>query len=188
MPKKVSLLTLRIALVGAAVPVWRRVRVPVGIALEELHFVFQVSMGWTNSHLHAFDFGGVQYGFPDDEEPIFQDESGVSLKKALGTAKSFGYLYDFGDSWEHSVAVESVLKMDAVWDFPVCLAGAGACPPEDVGGRGGYENFCDIISDPEHEEHHETLIWAGGVFDPYSFDVNRVSRELRGLCWPVDAD
>ena len=54
-----------------------------------------------------------------------------------------------------------------------------ACPPEDVGGVGGYENFLEALRDPEHEEHDQIVTWVGGVFDPEGFDVNSVNRSLR---------
>ncbi|WP_420491213.1 IS1096 element passenger TnpR family protein [Neobacillus vireti] len=46
--------------------------------------------------------------------------------------------------------------------------------PEDVGGVGGYEEFINIISNPNHEEYDEMLSWAekdtsGRKFDPNYF-------------------
>lgn len=183
--KTVSLATLKIDLMDASPPIWRRVRVPLDISLDNLNFVIQVAMGWTNSHLHSFTFAGGEYGMDDGEADI-KDENGVALKKVLGDAKGFFYMYDYGDSWEHRVEVESIEKKSVEWDFPVCLAGERACPPEDVGGIPGYEEFCKTIADPKSADHEETLIWAGGAFDPDSFDINRVNRELRGLCWPAE--
>jgi hypothetical protein len=46
----------------------------------------------------------------------------------------------------------------------ICLAGKRACPPEDVGGTGGYENFLESIMDPDHKEHEEHIEWIGGEF------------------------
>jgi hypothetical protein len=45
---------LRITLNGSKPPIWRRVAVPSGILLGELHDVIQIAMGWTDSHLHQF--------------------------------------------------------------------------------------------------------------------------------------
>ena len=64
---------------------------------------------------------------------------------------------------------------------PVCLAGARACPPEDVGGIGGYEDFLKAIGDPQHPEHQEFLDWIGGEFDPEAFDVDEVNEILREM-------
>jgi len=35
------------------------------------------------------------------------------------------------------------------------------CPPEDVGGSGGYENYLVALADPEDEEHEDLLAWRG---------------------------
>jgi hypothetical protein len=183
MTKNVTLATLNIQLVDSDPAIWRRVRVPLDIELDELHFVIQVSMGWTGSHIHAFRFGKTQYGSMFDPDSDGPAEEGVALKQALNGARSFDYLYDFGDDWAHHITVESIDKMREEWNFPVCLDGANACPPEDVGAIPGYMNFCKTLADPQAEGHEEALLWAGGAFDPLSFDINRVNRELHGLCF-----
>jgi hypothetical protein len=63
----------------------------------------------------------------------------------------------------------------------MCLAGANACPPEDVGGIGGYMDFLQAMSDPTHEEHEAMWLWSGGPFDPAGFDVNAANRAIRQL-------
>ena len=63
--------------------------------------------------------------------------------------------------------------------YPVCIAGARACPPEDAGGAPGYACLLESIADPEDPEHDEFLTWLGGVFDPEGFDLNLTNRALR---------
>ncbi len=41
----------------------------------------------------------------------------------------------------------------------------GACPPEDVGGAWGYEEFLEALADPDHEQHEDMVHWSGGDFD-----------------------
>jgi hypothetical protein len=108
-----------------------------------------------------------------------QREERFTLAAALGTRKSFTYLYDFGDGWEHRVSVEKILPADAALKLPQCLDGANACPPEDVGGPPGYEDFLAAIHDPTHEEHAAMLEWCGGAFDPTAFDPTAVNESLR---------
>jgi hypothetical protein len=65
---------------------------------------------------------------------------------------------------------------------PVCLEGARACPPEDVGGTWGYQEFLEAMADPGHERHEEFREWIGGRFDPEAFDLARVTKRMwRGL-------
>jgi hypothetical protein len=91
----------------------------------------------------------------------------------------FIYEYDFGDSWRHLITIEQVLHPSEVESFPRCIDGARACPPEDVGGVWGYENFLEAIAGPAHEDHEQFLVWAGGSFDPERFSAERINRRLR---------
>jgi hypothetical protein len=43
-----------------------------------------------------------------------------------------------GDYWRHKIELEKTIE-DYEFGYPIILAGAGACPPEDVGGFGGYK-------------------------------------------------
>jgi len=52
---------MRISLTGHEPVIWRRVLVPGSAHLDRLHMIFQVVMGWTNSHLHAFEIGDARY-------------------------------------------------------------------------------------------------------------------------------
>jgi Plasmid pRiA4b ORF-3-like protein len=177
-------LQLRITLTDLTPAIWRRVRVPDTITLTRLHRVIQAVMGWTDSHLHEFRIGGERYGTPDpdwDAAGSVQPEQRVRLAQCLGRTKTFRYTYDFGDCWEHRLTVEKVLPIQDVPHSPVCVAGANACPPEDVGGPPGYELFLDAIADPEHPEHAAMLAWCGHSFDPRAFDLAQANARLQHI-------
>jgi hypothetical protein len=91
----------------------------------------------------------------------------------------FTYEYDFGDLWEHELLVENILPPQEGVRYPVCLMGARACPPEDVGGIPGYETLLEAIHNPNHLQHEEYLEWIGDSFDPEAFDADEVNRKLR---------
>jgi hypothetical protein len=65
--------------------------------------------------------------------------------------------------------------------WPLCLEGRNACPPEDVGGLGGYEEFLQAMRDPTHEEHEAMWRWCGGPFGSAGFDVNATNAAIRAL-------
>lgn len=184
-PAPARLLRLRIALEGPLPAIWRRLLVPDSISLPDLHTAFQLAMGWTDSHLHAFDFGGTRYGVPDPEglAPSLRDEEGQRLADVLARhgANSFRYLYDFGDDWMHAVTVEGEIDNLEGLRGPECTDGANACPPEDVGGPPGYMAFLEALRDPAHPEHREIVRWAGGRFDPTAWDRGRANLMLRIL-------
>ena len=107
-------------------------------------------------------------------------ENGVKLGTLVDQGvKRFRYLYDFGDGWEHEVAIEKVQPLDPGQQYPSLIAGKRACPPEDCGGVPGYAAFLKAIRNPRHPEHEDLLAWAGGRFDPGAFDLAAVNRRLR---------
>ena len=102
--------------------------------------------------------------------------------------RTFRYLYDFGDSWEHElVIVESRYFNHRLRTELTCLEGERACPPEDVGGVPGYFEFCKALKDPRHEEHENYMEWSGGDYDSESFNADTVNWELmKCLRWSRD--
>ncbi len=178
-----SVFRLRIQLQDVEPVVWRRVLVPGSVRLAKLAEMLLAAMGWTNSHLHAFRVGDKHFGmhFEDwDENEI--DEKTVTVLQALREERRFLFEYDFGDSWDHDVYVEELSWSYIGLKFAVCLGGENACPPEDVGGSGGYANFLEAIADPNHEEHDDYLEWIGGSFDPAEFHLagaNALCQKVR---------
>jgi Plasmid pRiA4b ORF-3-like protein len=177
---------VKITLDGVAdPPVWRRLLVPADIRLDRLHQVIQVAMGWEDYHLHVFSDGRTQYGIPDPELG-FRDERKATLRDlAGGEGGRVRYTYDFGDDWKHDVVVEKLLAAEPGMGYPVCVAGAGACPPEDCGGVWGYAHLREILADPADEEHDDMLAWLGlgkaADFDPDRFDVDMANRALTAV-------
>lgn len=182
-----DLLTLRVTIENIEPAIWRRVQVRAGTALADLHSVLQIAFGWTNSHLHSFEFQAGKYANADAaagelEDLNIGDEKGKKLVAVLSPGEfAFSYLYDWGDSWRHRIEIELIGRPRKGWRYPLCCGGERACPPEDVGGTTGYADFLAALRDPVDDDHISSLIWAGGVFDPEGFDVNAVNRDLAKL-------
>ena len=173
---------MTVTLKGIRPPIWRRVQVPGTLPLARLHEVIQTVFGWTDSHLHQFVVADKTYGQPDDFDQPVEDESGITLARAIGTrTKRFLYVYDFGDNWEHEVAVEKIVAGNSGSERPLCLGGRRHRPPEDCGGPPGYQNFLVAIRSPAHEEHDAMLESVGGSFDAETFDLAAVNRDLIAL-------
>ena len=179
---------LKVSLRGIRPPIWRRVQVPATSTLAELHGILQSVLGWTNSHLHDFECRGEHYGMPSPEDFVeVIDEAGVRLGDLGLRARSrIRYLYDFGDSWEHDIVVEQTLDVDPDVTYPLCLAGKRACPPEDCGGVGGYENLIEALNraaDPNQKASRgdrEFVKWAG-PFSPEHFSLDEANGSLRAV-------
>jgi Plasmid pRiA4b ORF-3-like protein len=160
-----EVLELKITLKGTSKPpVWRRVQVRADTTFAMLHQIIQAAFGWTDSHLHNFEYEGEQIGVPDPEwDNDCADEAETTLDEVLlGPKDRVRYTYDFGDNWEHDIVLEKVIEPNADEGRPVLLTGKGARPPEDCGGPWGYAELKD----------------ADG-FDPASFDLEPAQRRVR---------
>ena len=160
-------------------PVWRRVIVPATYSLDRLHAVIQAAMGWEGGHLHAFRVGKVRYGPNPYDELGYLDEREFRLGGLR--ARRISYEYDFGDSWEHEIVVEE--RTTAVDEalYPACVAGEGACPPEDCGGSYGFAELKAVLAGPPGTEREEMLEWTGGDYDPSRFDLAAASAAVAGI-------
>jgi hypothetical protein len=169
--------------------IWRRVQVP-DATLHSFHHMIQVAMGWMNSHLYHFELDGRRFSDLDpDPESDYGDPPEDSGDTSLGDlglreGSELLYLYDFGDGWEHCVRMEALLPPSEGEIYPRCLDGARACPPEDVGGIPGYEDFLNALRNPRHPEHAALSEWAPPGFDPEAFDVEETTKRLRSMRQP----
>jgi hypothetical protein len=188
-PARERIYQFKILLRDIKPPIWRRIQMR-DCTLDKLHERIQTAMGWTNSHLHHFKIIGSRYGDPwllDENfvEMNYKNSRDTMLSKILpksGKRFSFEYEYDFGDSWWHEVLFEGCLRVEPGQRYPLCVEGERACPPEDVGGTSGYEEFLIVLSDPSDEQHEQFLRWIGGSFDPENFNSEKATKRMtRGL-------
>ena len=184
-----SLYQFKITLKAIEPPIWRRIQVK-DCTLDKLHEHIQTAMGWTNSHLHRFEIGGVLYGDPElllegfEDDPDIVNSLDTRLSKIISSDSkrfSFEYEYDFGDDWEHEILFEGCLRAEKSVRYPLCLEGDRACPPEDVGGSYGYQEYLEALADPKHERHDEFKEWRGR-FNPEKFNAATATKSMqRGL-------
>lgn len=186
LPRPDRLYQFRVTLLETNPPIWRRIQVP-DCTLATLHDHLQTAMGWTNSHLDMFEIQGKSYGNPaflgfglqelkclDSTQTLLSD-----IVPKTGKPLTFVYEYDFGDRWRHELVYEGEPGREPRTQYPRCLAGARACPPEDCGGVWGYLDFLEAIGDPSHEDHQDLLQWIGGYFDPEALDVDRTTQAMQ---------
>ena len=177
-------------------PVWRSIQVPETYSFWDLHVAIQDAMGWLDYHLHEFRVKepgrekALQIGIPDDDP--FEGQEPTEPGWELPIASHFThpgitlpYAYDFGDGWAHSVTLEAIVARQDGQKYPVCVAGARACPPEDCGGPSGYDSLLAAIRDPDDEEHESLLEWLGGRFDPERFDPSQVKFDDPRKRWKL---
>lgn len=171
---------LRVTLSNTDPPIWRELQVPSTITLKRLHEALQVTMGWSNYHLHCFCVNELRYGPKDlDFDDGMIDESRKRLNAVLAEPRErLSYEYDFGDGWEHEIVLDRIFPVDASRPLPVCVDGGRACPPEDVGGPYGYHEFLEALAERAHPRHAEFVAWIGEEYEPGRFDIHSTNVRL----------
>jgi len=165
--------------------IWRSIRVPKTYTFWGFHVAIQDVMGWYDSHLHEFEIvnplSGTKtiIGIPNEDEDFANYKTLPGWKQKISDYflkenQSTNYIYDFGDNWEHEITLEKILPKENNITYPLCIKGERACPPEDCGGSYGYENFLEIIRNPDDEQHERMIEWIGGKFDSEYFDPKEV--------------
>jgi hypothetical protein len=180
---------IRLDLKGIRPPIWRRLLLPSNVPLDGVHNIIQVAMGWTDSHLHSFTSGGYEFGDirVDDYGLDLLDERLVALDEFLvKVGDRLDYEYDFGDGWQHVLKLEKILPWDPDVEYPICLTGRRACPPEDVGGIWGYMEFLEALADEGHPEHEAYIDWYGEDFDSEAFDAEATSEALQDVMLGIE--
>lgn len=183
----VQLYKLEVSLTDCHTVVSRTIIVPAEITLDALHVVIQRTMGWRNSHSHEFQTSTKRSSQRSPRDIGMKRESRCALRDVVNARrKSFLYIYDLGDEWVHQLKITDFDCKDAsAKRLFSCIAGEGACPPEDVGGVVGYKDFCEAVNDLNSSEYDELREWAYKTCCypedqtwPDGFDLARVNESL----------
>ncbi|MDA3956102.1 plasmid pRiA4b ORF-3 family protein [Oceanispirochaeta sp.] len=178
-----SILTLKITLSDLPGTVWRRIRVSGQMTLAQFHAVLQKSMGWWDLYNHRFEQAGQFWGHPGSEDqPVLPEEECLLLSLLEEEDDLLHYYYDLAESWYHKIIVEKVESPEKEQTGYVleCLAGEGACPPEDCGGPEGFRMLLASLNPSASQDLKEDFSWVGD-FDPTQFSVMTVNKELKEL-------
>ncbi|MGL1052328.1 plasmid pRiA4b ORF-3 family protein [Vibrio vulnificus] len=170
---------LKVTLSGSKPQVWRRFTVSNAIDMQSLHYLLQDVMGWENAHPYSF---ATPLGHIDDSPESKLSADKLPLMAVLRQeGDSIGYVYDFGDHWEHVIVLEKINKRDCLQ--PKITAGSGACPPEDCGGIWGYAELLKAVAKTKRsEDEQEQLEWYGMEegWDARAFDKQEANALLLG--------
>lgn len=178
----------KIALKGIKPTIWRRIQVPEDYTFYELSDAILNAMGWVGGHLHDFKMKNPETGTqetigedPDRENSCTSlDEKETKIKDFFINNKSKAhYTYDFGNCWGHNVELMRIVPAVPGKEYPVCIAGKRACPPEDCGGTYGYDELLKKRAKAKAErtdEENEELEWyqMDDDFDPEAFNPKEI--------------
>ena len=192
MPKRIY--QFKITLKGITPTIWRRIQVPETYSFWDLHVAIQDVMGWLDCHLHLFQVHRkhvpvpIEIGIPDDYAIEGDPEIHAGWEAPVSdlfytVGDTANYEYDFGDGWRHEILLEGIFLREKGQNFPKCIDGARACPPEDCGGVHGYYRMLEVLADPGDEEHESMLEWMGGGYDPQEFAPGKVKFDNPTKRW-----
>jgi hypothetical protein len=193
MPENVPVYQVKIILQDTDPVVWRKILVRSDVNLGLFHAIVQLVMGWTNSHLHQYFIHDKIYSDPEFEigaefvgdTPALDEYSLTLAGIASGGQTEFGYEYDFGDSWRHTIIIERQNDESSGFQgLAMCIAGSRACPPDDCGGTGGFADLLQTIKNPKHEEYKSMMKWLGGKYDPELCDIAKINKCLQKIKQP----
>lgn len=173
----VAVLTVRVDLVRAVPPIWRRLEMRSDLSLADVHRILQIAFDWYDCHLyrfalgeHPFDAHAQLFLCPfeveereDDGLPVEQ----VRLDEVLQEpGDRLAYVYDYGDDWHLRIKVEAVRPDSG--DAPLARATGGrrAAPPEDCGSLRTADELASVLPDPAHfdlDELNDLLLFDGGM-------------------------
>jgi hypothetical protein len=134
---------VRLELSSVTPRVWRLLRVPADLRLDDLHHAIQSVMGWGDFHPHVFEVGEGEYGprpepDDDDEEPeLVEPERWAGEDDEISIAAAFEqspggvtYVYDFDADWRVQITLVEETTLDAR-EVVTCLAGEHAGPQQE---------------------------------------------------------
>ena len=165
----------------------RSISVPADITFRQLHKILQRAYKWHDYHLYKFCFSPKdkfdemesEFDLVTGGEELFENKKAkliddVKLSDYLPEYMNILYIYDYGDYWHHYIKINKIID-DCGDELPWLLSGKGDSPPEDVGGKNGYENFIKIINDPNNKNYVNTIKWADNQ-DWKRYDYENVWR------------
>lgn len=176
---------LKVVLAESEPPIWRRLRVLGSTPLHSLHLILQHAFGWTNSHLYQFEIGDRHLAEPDPEEDAYSETPPEDARRfrlqdfGFKQGSEFSYIYDFGDWWDHRIQVEAIFPADAPEQYPCCVGGARAGPPDDSGGVHGYHELLMALANPRNPDHAQWSEWVPSGFNPEAFNAEDTTRTLQ---------
>lgn len=144
---------LKIHLFGVSPMVWRRLLIREDTSIAQFHGILQLIMGWENLHLHCFVIHGKEYGIGYDGGMSFSDDPRAVLLRdfQFRLGDKFRYDYDFNIDWKVQIRVEKILNPVAGKQYPVCVGGNNAAPPEDIQGIEAFSQIRDLFRVPFYD-------------------------------------
>lgn len=190
-----EMLRLRIEVDGTEPMIWREILIPENATFADLHCTIQTVFGWRWEHLHEFrcgiTIGNVQAlnDGPISDAPTL-DERLITLNQVHYLFPYFQYLYDFGDSWKHTIKVGDKTPRGDRPVRPVLVDGSGGVIVENSGGSDQWNDLAAAIRKGSADT--EALDWLqkcgyGRGFDPDALNIEGINGALISTDFDIPA-
>jgi len=90
---------LHIFILGISPMIWRRIKIRSDSTIADLHYIIQIAMGWTDSHLHRFIIHGKHYGIAQIGGMWFSDDPKEVKLSDFGWRMRERFLYEYDGGW-----------------------------------------------------------------------------------------
>lgn len=112
--------------------VWRRITISSENTLYDLHNIIQKAFKFSDDHLYDFSieregFNDIKYFSSMGDMGPFVDEAYIG-KLGLRVGSRMIYLFDYGDSWEFHIILDSIDKRDKLLKNPKVVGFFGKAP------------------------------------------------------------
>jgi hypothetical protein len=143
--------------------VWRRLMLSEDSNLEALHKAIQSSFGWNNSWIYQFR----------GEEIL---SNSITLKE-LAEKGYPEFIYEYGAKWTVRIILLNRYKANGEKSIR-CVTGAGAAPPENIGGPLRFKRIISALSKRNDFERLSAERELGRNYNPDNFDMEACNRSL----------
>jgi hypothetical protein len=146
--------------------VWRRALIPGESAMEDIHSFIQAGFDWKNSSRYRF------YAEVRGERQFLHEKMKLDDACSQGMTE---LMYEYGVNWTVRVIVMSPHK-PSPGEAVRCIAGAGAAPPENIGGPLRFRKILNAYK--ADTQKLSLLSELGPDFKPDVFDIEKCNRNI----------
>lgn len=176
---------------GRQEKVSRSFLIPLEMDFGTLSTILQMGFGWEERSDHEFHLKNDTIRIGADKSDMYVRlmfegkhtevlmEGETLLADFIPGVRKIKYHVGFNRGWLLDLTVKKAPDFDG-GPYVSCIGGQGTTPPEDCGGPPGYDDLCEILSDPTHDEYAETLEWVRANRNA-TFDLKRINARLKNL-------
>ncbi len=183
-----DIIQLKITLDKTEPVIWRRIQVEKNTTFFDLHQIIQISMGRGCNYPFNFKVDGYVLGEPTSsinqsaKAKVIIDSREIDMDSIfVKPGERFTYSSFLRNRFKHKVILEKFQPKDPKQNYPICVEGALAAPPEDCPSVEEYYDWLEIVQYRNHRWRRSVLKWLGRNFDPARFDKEQVNKKLINL-------